>query len=91
MGAKIVINSQDILEDYKHNYINSKDNIAQKDKLLEKKEKRVSACLSCLPKHMNSIAEETGFTIEELSEILLQLELKNMIKEIRKNYFSYIL
>ncbi len=90
MGAKIVSNSQDILEDYKYNYINSKDNIAQKDKLLEKKEKIVYACLSCLPKHMNSIAEETGFTIEELSEILLQLELKNMIKEIRKNYFSYI-
>lgn len=90
MGAKLVSNSQDILEDYKHNYINSKDNIAQKDKLLEKKEKVVYACLSCLPKHMNSIAKETNFTIEELSEILLQLELKNMIKEIRKNYFSYI-
>lgn len=89
MGAKTVSNSQDILEDYKYNYINSKDNMTQKDKLLEKKEKIVYACLSCLPKHMNIIAEETGFTIDELSEILLQLELKNMIKEIRKNYFSY--
>lgn len=91
MGAKLVSNSQDILEDYKHNYINSKDNIAQKDKLLEKKEKIVYACLSHLPKHMNEIAGDTNLSINELSGILLNLELKNLAKEIRKNYYSCVI
>lgn len=90
IGAKIVSNYQDILEDYDYNYINSKDNMVVKDKLLDKKENIVYACLSYLPKHINEIVAETKLSVDELSEILLRLELKNLAKEIRKNYYSSI-
>lgn len=88
MGAKLVTSPQDILEDFNYNYENSISNINIKDKLLEKKEKIVYASLSHLPKHMNEIAGETNLSIDELSEILLKLELKNLVNEIRKNYYS---
>jgi DNA processing protein len=90
MGAKPVTGTEDILEDYGLNYKNCKNTMKKIDKLLETKEKIVYACLSFLPKHMNAIAGETNLSIMELSEILMNLELKNYIKQIRKNYYAYI-
>lgn len=91
MGAKLVTSPQDILEDFSIYYEKNEKSIIKSDKLLEPKEKMVYACLSHLPKHMNEIAEKTNINIEELSEILLQLELKQLIKENRKNYYSCFL
>ncbi len=90
MGAKVVTSSQDILEDYDYNYVSSSDNLQGKIKLLEKKEKIVYASLSHSPKHMNDIIGETNLSIDELNEILLQLEIKSLIKEIRTNYYSSV-
>ncbi len=91
MGAKIVTTPQDILEEFDYNYKSSINNMEGKDKLLDKKEKIVYACLSHLPKHMNEIAGDTNLSINELSGILLNLELKNLAKEIRKNYYSCVI
>lgn len=90
MGAKLVSGPNDILEDFFLNYEKSVKDIRKIDKLLETKENIVYASLSLLPKHMNEIAGETNLSITELTEILLNLELKNYIKQIRKNYYSYI-
>jgi DNA processing protein len=90
MGAKLVSGADDILEDYIQNYVKSETDKKNIDKLLETKEKIVYASLSFSPKHMNEIAGETNISIMELTEILLNLELKNYIKQIRKNYYSYI-
>ena len=90
MGAKTVTSPDDIIEDFIYNFHNSRDNKLNKDKLLERKEKIVYACLSHLPKHMNEIAGETNLHIDELSVILLQLEIKKLAKEIRKNYYTCI-
>lgn len=89
-GAKPVSGPEEILEDYLQNYEKINKDAKNIDKLLETKEKIVYACLSCIPKHMNEIAGETNISIMELSEILLNLELKSYIKQIRKNYYSYI-
>lgn len=90
MGAKLVSGPDDILEDYLPNYLADCSENKNIDKLLESKEKIVYACLSLLPKHIHEIAGETNISIIELTEILLNLELKNFIKQIRKNYYSYI-
>ena len=90
IGAKLVTGPEDILEDYGLNYKNCKNQLKKNDKLLETKEKIVYACLSFLPKHMNEIAGETNLSIVELTEILMQLELKNFIRQVRKNYYEYI-
>jgi len=90
MGAKLVSGPDDILEDFSLNYEKSEKDMKNIYKLLETKEKIVYASLSLLPKHMNEIAGETKLGIVELTEILMNLELKNYIKQIRKNYYSYI-
>lgn len=90
MGAKLVSGPEDILEDFFLNYENNEKDMKKNDKLLETKEKMVYDSLSFYPKHMNEIAGETNFSIHELSEILLNLELKNYIKQVRKNYYVYI-
>ncbi len=91
IGAKLVSEPEDILEDFFLNYKNSEKDMKKNYKLLETKEKMVYDSLSFFPKHMNEIAGETNFSIHELSEILLNLELKNYIKQVRKNYYVYIL
>ncbi len=90
MGAKMVTGPEEILEDFGLDYKICKNQLKKNDKLLETKEKIVYACVSFFPKHMNEIAGETNLSIMELSEILMNLELKNYIKEIRKNYYAYI-
>ncbi len=72
-GAKLVTNTNDILEDFEYNFENSINNSSVNIKLLEKKEKIVYACLSYLPMHMNELAGQTNLNIEELSEVLLKL------------------
>jgi DNA processing protein len=88
MGAKLVSEPADILEDFLINYENSEKDMKNIDKLLETKEKIVYASLSLLPKHINEIAGETNINIMNLTEILINLELKDYIKEVRKNYYS---
>jgi DNA processing protein len=90
MGAKLVSGPEDILEDFFFNYEKNEEDIKNNYKLLETKEKIVYASLSFSPKHMNEIVGETNLSIMELTEILINLELKNYIKQIRKNYYVYI-
>lgn len=90
MGAKLVTEPKDILEDFFLNYEKFEMDTKKNDKLLETHEKMVYDSLSFYPKHMNEIAGETNFCIYELSEILLSLELKNYIKQVRKNYYVCI-
>lgn len=88
MGAKLVSEPTDILEDFLINYENSEKDMKNIDKLLETKEKIVYASLSLLPKHINDIAGETNINIKDLTELLINLALKDYIKEVRKNYYS---
>lgn len=90
MGAKLVTGPEDILEELLPDYEKSVNEFKKVYKLLETEEKMVYACLSLLPKHLNEIAGETNIEITSLTEILLKLELKNYIKQNRKNYYSYI-
>jgi DNA processing protein len=90
MGAKLISEPFDIIEEFYPNYEKSTMDKKKIDNLLETDEKIVYASLDFNPKHVNEIAGETNFSIAELTEILLNLELKNYIKESRKNYYSYI-
>lgn len=86
-GAKLVTNTYDILEDFNINCENYNKEMKKIDKLLETREKMVYACVSFIPKHINDISWETNMGIGELAGILLSLEFKNYIKQIRKNYY----
>ncbi len=90
MGAKLVTSPKDIIEDFSVNYVNTQKDNEKIDNLLETNEKIVYASLSLQGKHINEIACETNISIIELTNILINLEIKNYIKEIRNNYYVYI-
>jgi DNA processing protein len=87
MGAEIINSPEDILIHY---HIDSRQNgmeIKKNDNKLETKEKMVYANLSCIPKHVSQIVEQTGLNASEIMEVLLCLELKEYIKQTTKNYY----
>lgn len=89
MGAKLVTSPGDIIEDYISNYHWKVQEMKKNNNLLETKEKIVYANLSFNPKHLEVIIQETGLRMETAVELLVQLQLKNLIKQ-AGNYYSLI-
>lgn len=95
IGAKLVTNPADILEEYfmndsKKHTDNSKENITEqrnKYKLLESKGKIVYANLSFEPKHIDIIAIETKLAIDCITQQLLMMELQGLIRQPMRNYY----
>lgn len=87
MGAKPVIKPEDIAEDFKIGYGIKSKNSKKINYLLETKEKIVYASLSLEPRHIEQIAAETKYSLQEVMSLLVSLEIKDMIKQIGKNYF----
>jgi len=87
MGAKLVTNPKDIIEEFFPNYKETEPNLKKINKLLELNEKIVYASLCLDPKHIEEIAVQTGFSMDLLMEQLLILELRGLIKQTMKNYY----
>ena len=51
----------------------------------------VYSCVDLFPKSINSIIEETGLDIKVITNVLLNLELRNYIREISKNYYVRVI
>ena len=83
LGAKIVCSAKDILEEY--------DLIMEEEpklfpELSEKEEKIYQVLIDNRPEtHFDTLLMKTGFTVGELSTILLSLELKNIVKKVPGN------
>ena len=90
MGAKLVTNPKDILEDIFPNYEQRIHDFKKNNKILELQEKIVYASLCLEPKHIEEIALLTGMTIDVLVEQLLALELKGYIKQTMRNYYIVV-
>lgn len=87
MGAKLVTNPIDIMEDLIPNYQRKQDVAKKNNKILETNGKIVYACLSLEPKHIEEIACQSGLSMNFVMEQLLMLELRGYIKQITKNYY----
>lgn len=91
-GAYLVQEPDDILHAFSEKFgilfsKNSIKNDGQSKKLLASQEKIVYACLSLRPKHMEELLAETGFSLPELTSLLLDMEMKHYIKQPLKNYY----
>lgn len=87
LGACLVQEPKDILENY-HFYDNSFSKESKKNNyMLETKEKIVYANLSYNPKHVNEIVIDTKISLNEVMECLISLELKGYIKQTMKNFY----
>ncbi|HOR42079.1 MAG TPA: DNA-processing protein DprA, partial [Atribacterota bacterium] len=96
-GAKLVNNYQDILEELEGEGTDlTKNRVADSTKEdlvllreLTDHEKRLLHYISIEPLHIDEIAELATLSYSEVSEVLLSLELKNLIREIEgKRYIS---
>ena len=55
--------------------------------MLDKEENMVYTALDLYAKNMEDIVENINIPIQEISHILLSLELKGLIKEVGKNHY----
>lgn len=90
MGAQVVCSPKDILEHFHMD--NMKDQPLQERKLrvsgkLTKQECAVYEQLSLEPLYIGRIVEKTKLEFGQAAQALLNLELKDLIKQIAKNYY----
>ena len=101
LGAKLVTDISDILEDYrdylyrrnldkntKANYEKCMSNLVKKKVFLERREKIVYASLRLESKHIDEIVCETGLSIGEVIKILFDLEEKKLVIQTKNNYYT---
>ncbi len=88
-GAALVTNVRDIL-DAMGIYVEASAASKKKkiEEMLETKEKIVYASLSLEPAHVSDIALRTGFDIPYTMKILIDLEVKKIVKMVGGNYFA---
>jgi len=88
-GAKLVSSIEDILEELKLdiNYVVEENNKPTEEKIITEEEKKVYQLLNNEPKHIDEIKRETELEITKLSNILLKLELKGLIRQLPGKMF----
>ena len=96
-GAKLVQNVEDILSELqpamytnKITHKKTKEKVPLKPANLSPDEKKIYDTLSDEPVHIDKIMDKTQFSIGALSQILLTLELKKIIKQIPGKMFIRI-
>lgn len=89
-GAGVLLSPEDLLEEWgllsRQNY--QKNNL--KKFPLESAENIVYSCLDFHPKSLEQIMTMTNIGVAELLDILVGLELKGLIKEVSKNYYTIV-
>lgn len=98
LGAQIITTPEDALENlgilkeqFQKDRMNNKDILKENNITLACQEKMVYSCVDLFPKNINNIIEETHLDMNVITSILLNLELKNYIKEISKNYYVRVI
>lgn len=93
MGAKVVTSPQDILEDLLEYIPGLKMESSQSGQLeliglLHAEEQAIYDIVSLSPKHIEELLDRSEFDIGNLTQHLLSLELKGLIHQPMKNYYS---
>jgi DNA processing protein len=87
MGAKVVTSPGDILEDLLE-YFNSGDDQLKLTGILDSSEQAIYDILSLSPMHIEDVLSLTGLNRREIMEYLLSMELKDIISQPFKNYYT---
>ena len=90
-GGKLILDIEDILEDFFIERTNTGKNMKKNNYVLERGEKIVYDILSLMPKHLEDIMNESGLKMNQVSEILCNLQLKGIVKQTSGNYFCSVI
>lgn len=89
-GAGVLLSPEDLLEEW--GFLSRQNQ--QKNNLrkfpLESAENIVYSCLDFHPKNLEQLMTMTNYSVAELLDILVGLELKGLIKEISKNNYTIV-
>jgi DNA processing protein len=80
-GAKMVLRTEDIIEELAPVLKGFIRNEARRTAVLSSEEQRLCACLTREPRHIDAIAREFGLPVHRILDILLSLELKGVIRQ----------
>ncbi len=86
-GAKLVDSFYDILEEYQIKYVREEIKEDKKEIILSDDEKKILDLLEYEKKHIDNILIESNIDINRLSSILINLELKGLIKQLSGKSF----
>jgi len=87
MGAKLVAEPEDILEELMPDYSGEVQPDKKNNNFLELNEEIVYSSLCLEPRHIEEISIITGLPVSELAQILLSMTLRGLIKQTSKNYY----
>lgn len=88
-GAKLVGSVDDIIEELhlKIEVMDVSQNEEKSDIKLEEEESRIYSILSDEPKHIDDIIKESGLSSSKVSNVLLALQLRKLIKELPGKFY----
>lgn len=86
-GAFVAISPQEIMKVLGVKCEQSKKLFKNSTISLERNENMVYSCLDLQPKSLNSILSSISLNYSEIISILIELEMRGLIKEISKNYY----
>ena len=86
-GAGILLSPKDLLEELGICELRKDKSEENKKLLLETKENIVYSCLDLQPRNVDWIIGQTQMSVSDILDIVMQLELKGVIKEVSKNYY----
>ena len=86
-GADILLSPEDLLNDLGIEKTQGLENSELIKNSLETSEKLVYSCLDLYPQNLGDLMQKTRMSVADLLDVLINLELKGIIKEVSKNYY----
>ncbi|MDD2979122.1 MAG: DNA-processing protein DprA [Hespellia sp.] len=87
-GAGILLSPEDLLEEMGISQGKIMKNVDENKIKLETQENLVYSCLDFTPKSLTEIVRECNLSVSLLLDILVSLELKGLVGEISKKYYT---
>lgn len=87
-GAGIVTDVNDILSELGISTRQDNEFESKNEFTLEKDLQVVYSCLDLLPKSVDQIAEETGYEVTNIIQIIIKLQMMELVSEPMKNYYA---
>ncbi len=79
-GAKLVTSVKDILEEFR--FSNLLEALPAKEKGCSDEENKILTLISDVPRHMDELIESSGYSVEKMSSLLVELEIGGKIKSL---------
>lgn len=86
-GAGILLSAEELLIDMGISYTHLIENSDKNKKMLETPENIVYSCLDLCPKNISQIINEVKLSSRDVLEILTELQLKGLIKEVTRHFY----